>query len=154
MIRYLRSEFNQDIDEHNKNGSGTVEIVKILPGGADRAPSRLAAQSILQSDPDVGVIFCINDPSALGAIAALKEANRLGEIKVVGFDGAPEGKRAVANGESYATPTQYPRKMATTTIDVISKYFQGEKVEKEILIPPTLYKKADADADPDGVDEW
>ena len=44
---------------------------------------------------------------------------------------------------------QFPKLIGKTTVEQIVKYFNGEKVEKEILIPTSLYYKADAEADPD-----
>ncbi len=146
--------FKAEIDKHNAAGGGQIEIITpYLDGGGDRAKSRDAMQAILQTHQDVTGVFCINDPSAVGAITALEDAKREKDVTVVGFDGAPEGKRAVLEGREYASPTQYPRLMATTTIEMIHKYLAGEQVESEILIPTTLYTLEVAEKD-DNVDGW
>jgi ribose transport system substrate-binding protein len=146
--------FKAEIDAHNKKGGGQIEIITpYLDGGGDRAKSRDVMQAILSTHPDVTGVFCINDPSAIGAITALEDAKRQKDVTVVGFDGAPEGKRAVLEGREFASPTQYPRQMAKQTIEMIHKYLNGDKVESEILIPTTLYTIEDAKKD-DNVDGW
>jgi ribose transport system substrate-binding protein len=95
----------------------------------------------------VDAIFAINDPTALGALAALEKAGKAGQVKIIDFDGQPEARRAVKDGKLYATVMQYPRRIASTTIESIAKYMGGEEVPPQILIPPALYRRADAEAD-------
>jgi ribose transport system substrate-binding protein len=128
---------------------GKIEIVAVLPGGGAKDKGQAAAQDALQAHADLTGIFAINDPSALGAVAAVERAGKLDKIRIVGFDGAPEAKVAVRDGKLYATPTQFPRKIGAETVAAIAKHFAGEDVPKELLIPTSLYRKADADADPE-----
>lgn len=93
--------------------------------------------------------FAINDPSALGAWVALDSAQKTAQVKLIGFDGQPEGKKAIREGKIYADPIQYPDRIARTTFECIRKYFAGEKLPPEILIPTGLYRKADAENDPE-----
>jgi ribose transport system substrate-binding protein len=81
-------------------------------------------------------------------VAAIEKAGKTGRIAVVGFDGMPEGKQAIKDGKVYADPIQFPDQIGRQTIEAIAKYLAGEELLKEILIPTTLYKKADADKDP------
>lgn len=121
-----------------------LEVVARLPGGAEKAVSYRAAQDMLQAHPDLKGIFAINDPSALGAVAALEEAGRADEVIVVSVDGQPEGRRAVLEGKIYGDAVQYPDKIARTTVQTIMKYLNGEVVPAEILIPTELYRMAEA----------
>ena len=126
-----------------------IQIVARLPGGGARDKSFAAAQDILQAHGDLDAIFAINDPSALGAIAAIEKAGKTGKIKVIGFDGQPEAKQAVKDGKMYATVLQYPRQIGSITIDMIAKYLSGEQVPPQNLIPTGLYRQADAQKDPE-----
>ena len=47
---------------------------------------------------DIDVIYCINDTSALGAVQAVEDAGKTGEIDILGKDGAPIGKHAIKDG--------------------------------------------------------
>ena len=67
----------------------------------------------------------------------------------MGFDGKRGGKLAIRAGKIYADPIQFPDKIGRETMAAVLSYFEGEKVEPQILIPTRLYRKADAEADPD-----
>ena len=126
-----------------------IKIVATLPGHGKREDSFNATQDILQSNPDVDGIFAINDPSALGAVAAIEAAGKAGKIKVIGFDGQPEAKQAIKDGKIYADAIQYPKKIGAMAIDAIADYLAGEKPKKLQLIPTGLYRQADAQKDAD-----
>ena len=140
--------FREVIDKHNETASGKINIVTELPGGGEKDKGNRAAGDAIQAHPDLRGIFAINDPSALGAWAALESAGKTDQVKIVGFDGQPEGKQAIKDGKIYADPIQYPDKMGVETARAIMKYFEGEEVPSVRLIPTSLYRKADADKDP------
>jgi ribose transport system substrate-binding protein len=126
-----------------------IQVVAKLPSSGARDRAFAAAQDILQSHPDVDAIFAVNDPTALGTLAALEKAGKAGRVKVVGFDGQPEAKRAVKDGKLYATVMQYPRRIASVTIENIARYMSGEDLPPQTLIAPALYRQSDANADPE-----
>lgn len=129
-------------------GAKGLQIVAQLDGKAQRDEAYKTAQDILQKNPDLAGIFCINDPTAFGAVAAIEKAGRQGKVKIISFDGQLEAKQAIKDGKIYAEPIQYPARIGQMTIQAIVKYMAGEKVEAQTLIPTTLYTKADADKDP------
>ncbi len=141
--------FREVLDEAKKKGASSLEIVAVLPGGGSRDKSFQASEDMLQAHPDLAGIFAINDPSALGAIAALERARKLDRVKIVGFDGQIEGKKAIRDGKIYADPIQFPDRIGVETVKSILKYFAGEDLPKEVLIPTVLYHKADAEKDPE-----
>lgn len=142
--------FKEAIEEHNaKSPTGKIEIVAELNGGGAKDIGYRAAEDLLQAHANLAGIFAINDLSALGAHAALEKAGRAKQIKLIGFDGQPEGKQAIKDGKIYADPIQFPERIGRTAAQTILKHFDGETVEKEILIPTALYRKADADKDPE-----
>lgn len=124
-----------------------IQIVAELPGKGQRDTSFKVAQDILQGHADLDGLFAINDPTALGAVAAIEKAGMAGKIKVIGFDGMPEAKQAVKDGKIYADVVQHPDEIARMTIESIKKYMAGEKVAAVKLIPASVYTKADADSD-------
>jgi len=142
--------FREVIDAHNKGReTGKIEIVSELPGEGHTDQGYKCTQDALQSTPDLAGIFAINDPSALGARAALEKAGKADQVKIIGFDGQPDGKQAIKDGKIYADPIQYPDRIGQMTVQTILKYFDGEKVEEKQLIPTALYRKADGEKDPD-----
>jgi len=141
--------FREVIDQHNSGRtSGRIEIVAELPGGGVKDQGFRAAEDLLQAHPDLAAIFAINDPSALGARAALEKAGKT-SVKLIGFDGQPEGRQAIKAGKIYADPVQFPDRIGLETARAIVKHFAGEPVPGEILIPTALYRQADAEKDPE-----
>ncbi|MEM8488431.1 MAG: substrate-binding domain-containing protein [Bacteroidota bacterium] len=136
--------FIDALNEHEAATGIKFEVVSRLPGGAEKAISYRAAQDMLQAHPDLKGIFAINDPSALGAVAALEESGREDEVVVISVDGQPEGRQAVLEGKIYGDAVQYPDKIARTTVQTIMKYVNGEEVPPEILIPTELYRMEQA----------
>ena len=141
--------FKKVIDAHNKETEGKIEIVSELDGNGDRTKGYQSTADALQAHEDLDAIFAINDPSALGAYTAVKEANREAKIKIIGFDGQLDGKQAIKDGKIYADPIQHPDKMGKQIVQLVVKYQAGESFEPETLIPATLYTKAEADQDPE-----
>jgi erythritol transport system substrate-binding protein len=72
----------------------------------DRTKGHNKMQSLLQANPDINGVISGNDEMALGAIAALKEAGKLANVKVGGFDGSPDAVAAVKAGEMAYTVLQ------------------------------------------------
>ena len=141
--------FREVIDAHNASGGPKIEIVMELDGGGARDIGYRAAEDALQAQPDLRGIFAINDPSALGARAALEKANKADQIPIIGFDGMREGKVAIKEGKIYADPIQFPDRMGVEIVRAFVQWSKGHEVPPEILIPTQLYKQSDGESDPD-----
>jgi ribose transport system substrate-binding protein len=140
--------FKEVIHDHNAaNPHGKVEIVVELPSGGSTPQGYRSTEDLLQSHPDVAGIFAINDPSALGARAALEKAGKADQVVIVGFDGQPDGRQAIKEGKIYADPIQFPDRMGVETVRAVVRHFAGEPVEPYIPIATHLYRKADAEKD-------
>jgi ribose transport system substrate-binding protein len=137
--------FKEVMDAHNKKpGVAPIVIVKELPGGGVKDMAYRATEDLLQAHDDLRGIFAINDPSALGARAALEKADRADKVKIIGFDGQPEGKQAIKEGKIIADPIQFPDKLGHETARAIIRYFEGAEIAPVQLIQPQLYWQADA----------
>lgn len=141
--------FLEVLDEARKKGTADLQVVSRLPGGGARNDSFKATEDLLQAHPDLNGIFAINDPSALGAVAALEKAGKLDRVKIIGFDGQPDGKKAILEGKIHADPIQFPDRIGAKTVEAILQHFSGKDVPKEVLVPSALYRKADAEKDPE-----
>lgn len=145
--------FREIIDKHNKDAKGKITILDEMEGGGKKSMGSKAAEDAIQTTQDLKGIFCINDPSALGARAAVEKAKKTDQITIVSFDGQPEGKQAIKEGKIYAEPIQFPTKMGVKIVEVIVDHSKGKEVPPEVLIPTMLYKKEDALKDPK-INEW
>ncbi len=79
----------------------------------DQARGRTVMENCLQKNPDITVVYTINEPVAAGAYRAITAAGKAGRIVVVSVDGGCQGVRDVAGGAIAATAQQYPTRMAT-----------------------------------------
>ena len=111
-----------------------------------------AMENLLQSHPELTVVFGTNDPTSIGAIAALEAAQRLGDVLVYGIDGSPEGQAMVREYKMMATAAQSPRSMGYTAVETALAWLRGEEVEKDISIPVTLINSGNIHLYPEG--EW
>ncbi|MBI4657352.1 MAG: substrate-binding domain-containing protein [Verrucomicrobia bacterium] len=141
--------FKEAIESHNRNrAAGRIQIVTELPGGGVKDQAFRVTEDLLQAHPDLAGIFAINDPSALGARAALEKTGKANQVKIVGFDGQPEGKQAIKDGKIHADPIQFPDRIGAETVRAIVRHFAGESVPPQLLIPTALYRRGDAERDP------
>ena len=83
-----------------------INLVGSQPADWDRQKALDTAASMIQQNPNLKAIYCCNDTMALGALQAVKNAGKLGEIMVVGTDGAAEALKSVEAGELSATVAQ------------------------------------------------
>lgn len=93
---------------------------------------------------NIDFVFGVGDDAVLGAITACEEANV--EIPMIGLDGNPEAERNVAAGGMFkADVAQAAHDIGTITIDTIMTYLNGETVEADILVAPTMITPENAD---------
>lgn len=81
-----------------------------------------AMETLLAKDPDINVVYTINEPAAEGAYQALKNAGKEGQAIIVSVDGGCPGVASVASGVIGATSQQYPLLMASKGIEAIAAF--------------------------------
>jgi fructose transport system substrate-binding protein len=106
------------------------QIVCVGNGEGQTAPSQTAMENCLQKNPNIDVVYTINEPSAAGAWTALKSASKTqAGTTIVSVDGGCAGVRNVRAGIIDATSQQYPLKMAALGVAAVVKYAKsGTKV--------------------------
>jgi ribose transport system substrate-binding protein len=141
--------FEEVIGNYNAGLSANkIEVVAQLDGGGVRDEGYKVTEDTLQAHPNLRGIFAINDPSGLGARAALEKAGKQDQVTIIAFDGQPEGKQAIKDGKIFADPIQFPDLIGKKTVQLMMDYFAGNEVEKEVLIPTRLYRQVDGENDP------
>jgi fructose transport system substrate-binding protein len=76
-------------------------------------------ETLLAKDPDINVVYTINEPAAEGAYQALKAAGKESQAIIVSVDGGCPGVASVKSGVIGATSQQYPLQMASKGIEAI-----------------------------------
>lgn len=118
-----------------------IKIISDVPAWGQRDKAMAAMEDILLKVPDVAGVFGINDDSALGAVAAIEAAGKLGKIVVVGYDATPEAKDAIKAGKIYGDAIQHPTLIGVKAIQAIADYFAGKKVPEKINVEVGVWTK-------------
>lgn len=104
-----------------KGGDYTIVCNEAGQGAEDGG--RTAMEKCLAKNPNINLVYTINEPTAVGANAALKAANKTAII--VSVDGGCAGVGSVKSGVIGATAQQYPLKMASLGMEAIAKIARG-----------------------------
>lgn len=103
----------------------------------DRTQGYNKMQSLLQANPNVKGVISGNDEMALGAIAALKEAGKLDQVTVGGFDGSPDAIDAVKEGTLAYTVMQPVATFAAKAVEQADTFLKtgktGAASEKQLF---------------------
>ena len=104
-----------------------AEVVCMADSFGDRAKGQTAMENCLQKNPDVNLVYTINEPAAAGAFNALKKAGKEKGVIIVSVDGGCDGIKDVGGGVIAATSQQYPLKMAAMGVDAGIEYAKSGK---------------------------
>ncbi|WP_289683695.1 sugar ABC transporter substrate-binding protein [Faecalibaculum rodentium] len=126
---------------------GFLSVVEPVPGytviGEAECEGQLeqampAMEELIRLHPDGSVVMALNDPSALGAIAALEEAG-LNSVMVYGIDGTPDMKsRIAAYPGQYATVAQSPISIGSIAAHTMYEHLSGKHVPHYIPVEVSL----------------
>lgn len=122
------------------NNKSKFKIVSQQDGKAALDKSMPIAEDILQANSDLDAFFCINDPSSLGAVAAIKSAGKKGKVGVYSIDASPEGKQALIDGSFNGLAAQVPIEIAKTAFQKAVQLSKNPdaKIKKTIYLPSHL----------------
>ncbi|MFD3158316.1 ribose ABC transporter substrate-binding protein RbsB [Haloimpatiens sp. FM7330] len=121
------------------DGKSNIKVVASQPADFDRQKGLSVMENIIQATPKFDAVFAHNDEMALGAVKALKAANK--NVIVVGFDGTGDAKDTVKKGNMAATMAQQPSVMGEMGVDNAVKIIKGEKVQSKIPAELKVFKK-------------
>ncbi len=119
---------NGDEAKTGSYSGGDYTIVCNEPTLGSPDGGRTAMENCLGRNPDVNVVYTINEPAAIGADQALQAAGKKGQVTVVSIDGSCDGIAAVEDGTIGATSMQFPLKMAQDGVKTIADIAKGGDV--------------------------
>lgn len=130
------------LGDPNKNGDepktgkytggdgGDYEIAGSQASNGDQADGRTAMETLLSKNPNINLVYAINEPAAYGAYQALQAAGKEKDTLLVTIDGGCTGVKEVSEGIFGATSQQYPSKMAQLGMEAIVKLAKTGKKPK------------------------
>jgi ribose transport system substrate-binding protein len=121
----FRGIIEQQLRDSNKSG---FDILTQGWGNWTHEGGLKAMEDILVARPDANVLLCENDSMCLGALKAITEAGRKGQILVVAAaDGQKEAYEAIRRGEYGATGLNDPALVAGTAVEIALGYLAGRR---------------------------
>jgi ribose transport system substrate-binding protein len=127
------------------NGSN-IEIIDVRTDDADDVRAKSNAADTLVRHPDVKALvglWSYNGPAILNAV---KEARKVGQVKIVAFDEADETLAGIQDGAIYATVVQQPYEFGYQAIKLMAQAIKGDRsvipASKQIIIPTLVVNKS------------
>ena len=117
---------------------GGMKIVASQVGDWEMAKANRVASAIVTEQPELKAMLCANDSMALGAVAALRAAGKLDQIKVIGFDNISAAQELLAKGELLATVDQHADQLAVFGIEFALKMLQSGEAPSDQETPVDL----------------
>ena len=122
-----------------------IQIIDVRTDGADRARAKSNVADTLVSQPDVACLvglWSYNGPAILGAV---KDAGKIGKLKIVAFDEEDETLSGIKDGAIYGTVVQQPFEFGYQSMALMAKILGGDKsvipASKQIIVPTIAIKK-------------
>ena len=136
-----------------ESGKEYTEVNNLDGQGATEVSMTLTADALV-ADPDLQVIFAVNDPSAMGAINAIQQATveLENDIMVYGVDGNPDAKKLIESGEMEGTGSQSPETLGYDSMMAAFDVLEGKEIDKEIVVDTFLITAENVDEF--GTDGW
>ena len=127
-------------------GNEAYETVYWLHGKGELEVSMDEMDVLLsEAGPQFDVVLGGNDPSALGALAALQMNQMQEGILIYGIDGSPDGKVMIKEGYMEGSSAQQPLKIAQEALAMAYDYLDGKEVEKLVIVPVTMITRDNID---------
>ena len=126
-----------------KEGGLPIEDHQIEYGDLERNnPDQ--CNKLLDDNPDVEVIFCVNDDTAMGLYEVMKQRGLIPgkNIKVFGYDNTIEGAKATPSLSTVGSDAMF---LGQKSVETLLRVLDGEKLEPIVL--PAKFIKRDSIGD-------
>ena len=112
------------------SGGGNYTVVCHQATQAAEDGGRTAMENCLSKNPDINVVYTINEPAAFGAYKALQAAEKTQGVTIATFDGSCSGMAAMKKGVISVDAQTYPAKMAELGIQAAVAYAKDKSIPK------------------------
>ena len=126
-----------------------VEILDVRTDDTDRVRAKSNVSDTLVRHPDVvGLVglWSYNGPAILNAV---RDANKVGQVKIVAFDEEDDTLNGVKEGAIFATVVQQPFEFGYQAIKLMRQYLKGDKSlvpqNKQVFVPTLVIRQDNVD---------
>jgi ribose transport system substrate-binding protein len=120
-----------------------AKIVSVQDGNWHQAKASTIASALISEFPDLKALLCSNDNMAIGAVAAVRQAGKTGQILVVGYDNISATHELLRNGDMLATADQHGNQLAIYGIEFALQILRDGTVPEDKMTPVDLITASD-----------
>lgn len=117
-----------------------LEPVAMLSGNNTTDGATKVMEDQLVANPEINLVLCMNDDTAIGALNAVKSAGKEG-ISIMGFDGNQSAVELIAAGDLAGTVAQQPKLMGYLSVETALKALKGETVDANVVVDTVIINK-------------
>lgn len=130
-------------------GADNFEIVVSQSGSWTRDGGQTVTENALQSNPEINCVYGPYDEMPLGAIVALKDANKIDDVIVCGYDCTEDGLSAIRSGDMAASVNTDAKQMGNHMMDAVVQHdLEGKEIDKAIMNKLVVIDSTNADTIP------
>jgi ribose transport system substrate-binding protein len=116
-----------------------IEVLGSIVGNYQQADAKRAMETFLKEHPQLDAVLSANDSMALGALEALKEANR--GATVIGINGILPAIREIESGALLASVDFNMFKIGCTATRAAMRYLKREQLPQKVMLPAEIIDK-------------
>ena len=109
-----------------------IEIVATEPTEDSVATALSKSEALLQAYPELKAFYGVTGSGVPGAAGAVKQADKCGDVAVVGFDVVPQGIEAMREGCAQVLISQRPYGMTQQTLEMLQDLHNGGELDQEL----------------------
>jgi ribose transport system substrate-binding protein len=114
------------------------ELVASQPGDWDRLKALNATSNILRQHDDLAGVYANNDGMALGVFEAIKSADKVAQVAVVGTDGIRQAKKSIIDGEMKATVAEFPYDEGVLGVQMALRILDCQAIPPWVVSPQAV----------------
>ena len=137
-----------------KDKMPNADIVQVISGQYDPSVIAKAFPDALAAHPDATVFLSAADSQALAVVPALKQAGKLGKVKLIGNGGSRLGAKAIADGTLFGTVGNWPEKHGVAAGKMLTQAVNGEPVQPDAINALEIGKPQPLILTKDNVDQF
>lgn len=122
--------FMKALDEKNIKGAAIKQLKDWT-----QEETYTYVQDMISNNPKIKAIWLQTSSIYKGALKALKQMDKNGDILLIAFDAEPEFLELIPQGELLGSGMQQPYLMGKEAALALSKHLKRENVEKNIQVP-------------------
>lgn len=126
-------------------GNDNYQVVYTKAGAGEFEVSADVVAEFLKKNIEFNVVLGGNDPTALGALAALQQYHRESGVLIYGIDGSPDFKAMLELGAVSGTSAQSPKTIGEVAVKKAYDYLNGIEIEPYISIEPYMITRENLD---------